>query len=184
MKFYFWAAIIVAMIIFYPFIRWFAKRFILLFKITVLCKKKKYKLYKNYIFWYLRKNHSENCDFFIETKNNVYAIKLFGIKKRLSIMVFLDDNKYFIRNHIFYGLPFTSFVKDSKIQEFPEYNFFFNYKGIWNLKKHHSVLLINPCCYDFKYKFKTNCYSGDRIGEMEIHSLAGLIKTIKTYRSN
>ena len=178
----FWLSILLIafVVMLYPLVRWFIKRILLFLKITIVCKKNKYKLHKNYTFWFFKDKHSKTCDFYIETKNEVYSIKLFGVKRRASVLKFLENNKYFIRNYIILaGRSFLTLNLDSKIREIPEYNFFYKYNGIWHLKKHHNILLINPSCIDFQYQFKTNCYTGDKIEDMEIHSLSGLIKHLK-----
>lgn len=178
----FWITIIIiaSAIGLYPFFRWLIKRTFLLLKILVLCKRNKYKLHKNYFFWFFRDKHSKKCDFYIETKNDIYAIKLFGIKKRSSILVLLEDYQYYIKNYyILFGRSFFTFTWDSKVKDLPQFDFKYKYKGIWYLKKHHNILLINPSCFDIQSTEKSNFYSGDDIAGMEIHSLSGLIKSIK-----
>ena len=77
----FWYAVIgiVAIIVFFPYIRCFFKRLKCANKIKRLCRNKNYKIHPTHPLWFLGSKHAKKCDLYIETANEVFSIKLFGM---------------------------------------------------------------------------------------------------------
>ena len=98
----FWYVLIgaVAFVAFFPYIRCFFKRLKCAGKIKRLCQSKGYKIHATHPLWFLGSKHAKECDLYIETANEVFAIKLFGMPRRLSILVLKENREYFIRSFI------------------------------------------------------------------------------------
>lgn len=144
----FWYALsgVVALIILLPHIRCFFKRIICKTKIEKLCKTKGYRIYKTHPFWFFGSNSSKKCDIYIESATKVFAVKLFAIRKKHSVLVFKENGEYFIRKFIA-AAPFGSMLSlpiDGRAKVLPTYNFRYNYKDKWEIKTPVRVLLLNP----------------------------------------
>ena len=84
----FWYAVgaIVLVVIAYPYLRCLLKRFLLAKRIKTVCEKKGLTLHKTHLLWFLGSKHTGPCDFYIESTNEVFAVKLFGMKRRTRIL--------------------------------------------------------------------------------------------------
>ena len=89
----FWYALIgiVAVITLFPYIRCFFKRLKCEGKIRKLCRTKGYKIFSTHPLWFLGNKCGKRCDFYIETENEVFAVKLFGMPRRLSILILKEN---------------------------------------------------------------------------------------------
>ena len=171
-----------ALIIFsLPLIRLLAKRISLVTRLKRVCKAKGYSLVGVKPLWFLSLNRSKDCDFYIIKEHEILCVKLFGLRRRDSTLVFMHNNKYFLRKYvkglppgIVYGSPI-----ETKIKTLPKYNFRYKYKLDWELKKPRSVLLINPVSAEIKYTPKAGgertVGSNEQINDYEIASLSRFI---------
>ena len=177
MKFWYTLTCIIALIILFPYIRCFFKRVICMVKIKKLCRNIGYKMQVTHPFWFLGSKHSKKCDLYIETASEVFSIKLFGVPRRFSILVFKENGEYFIKNYIAfisYGsrilLPFNS-----KPKPITTYNFRYQYKNEWESKSQRNILLVNPVSMELRHQphhgGETIVNAGDIINGMEIYSL-------------
>jgi len=169
-----------------PYIRFFFKRIQLYIKIKRVCAKKKYKFHKNGYLWFLRTKNMQNCDFYIETQSEVYAIKLFGVLKRFSqTLIFTDENEYYIRSYT--AIPTLSggfrIPTDGKINKMLKYNYRYHYKNEWEIKNPINVLLINPVPHEIRKQCKdeseTILGNGDVVHNAQIYSLSGFITLLE-----
>ncbi len=175
-------ALAIALIIFsLPLIRLLAKRLSLVAKLKKVCKSKGYSLVGVKPLWFLSLNHSKNCDFYILKENEILCVKLFGLRRRDSTLVFMDENKCFLRKYI-KGLPpavVYSTPIQTKIKSLPVFNFRYKYKLDWELKKPRNVLLINPVSAEIKYAPRSGgerfIGSNEQINNYEISSLSRFI---------
>ena len=87
----------VAFIALFPYIRCFVKRLIFRSKIKKACIKKGYKLHTTHVFWYLGSKYSKKCDLYIETDNDVFSVKLFGMPNQRAVLVLKENGEFFIR---------------------------------------------------------------------------------------
>ncbi len=172
--------IILALTIFilsYPYVRCFFKRLIALIKIKSICRKKKYKLYLNHIFSFLGNKYAKNCDFYIETNKELFSIKLFGVSRRPTILIFKDNGEYFVRNFIltiFYGQGiFMHF--NGRPKKIRTYNFRYKYNKKWDAKDVRQILLISPVSMDIRFRARNGrediVGAGNVVNGMEIYSL-------------
>ena len=96
----FWCVIlgIILFIALFPYIRCYFKRLICMKKIKAVCRRKRYKLYATHPMWFLGGKYSKKCDVYIETANEIFAVKLFGVTRRRAILNFNENGQYFIKN--------------------------------------------------------------------------------------
>ena len=127
----------------FPYIRCFFKRLTLRFKIMGVCREKGYRVQGMHVFWFLGGRNGKNCDCMIETANEIFAIKLFGMPRRKRILVFTEKKEYFTR--IVAGvLLLIKEAFDGKARTFPEYDFACVNNKVSGDKKLRKILLVNP----------------------------------------
>lgn len=182
MNFLLFVFLLVCVILAIPYIRQFIKRIELAFKISDCCKKNNFLLHKTHTFWMFGSARSYHCDFYIETIDTIYSLKLFGVKRYHSELFFTYDNKYFIRNYIAFAAGmFSRIPVDSAKKNLHSYDFKYDFHEDWHLKKFKPVLLINPVCYQINYCTRTGSEiigSGEIYNDMYISSLSGFIRDI------
>ncbi|MBQ9750985.1 MAG: hypothetical protein IJV87_10475 [Clostridia bacterium] len=178
-----WYALIgiVALIVFFPYIRCFFKRLICTTKIKKLCRRKGYKTYSTHPVWFLGNKHTKKCDLYIETANEVFAVKLFGMPRRLSVLIMKENGEYFIRSFIAlisYGGGIR-FPINGKPKPMPAYDFRYKYRDEWEIKTPRRVLLVNPVSMEFKrqphHGGEVTVGAGEIVNGMEIDSLPRLL---------
>ena len=155
-------------------------------KIKFMCIKKGYRLYPTHLFWFLGSKLSKKCDLYIETENQVYAIKLFGTPRRVSELHIKENGEYFIRS--FLGLfgfgGACAFSIDSKIRIMPIYDFRYKYREEWNIKTPKNVLLVNPVPMEIRrhpnYGREVIVGAGETINGMEIYSLSLILGALES----
>ena len=175
----FWYALIgiAAVYTYIYYIRCFFKRLKCANKIKRLCRNKNYKIHATHPLWFLGSKHTKKCDFYIETANEVFAVKLFGMPRRLSILILKENGEYFIRSFIAlisYGGGIR-FPINGKPKPLPVYDFRYKYRDEWEIKTPRRVLLVNPVSMEFKrqpqHGSEVIVGAGDIVNGMEIYSL-------------
>jgi len=127
----------------FPYIHCLFKRMNLLFKIKGVCKAKEYQICGTHRFWFFGGKNGKNCDCVIETAEELFAIKLFGMPRRRRILVFTEKREYFTR--ILVGmLLLIREAFDSKAKQLPEYDFTIQGNTVSKEKKLRKILLVNP----------------------------------------
>jgi len=174
--FYIWG--IILLVVMYPYIRCFRKRWKCFRKVKRFCKKQKYKLHATHKFWFLGRKCDKACDFYIETDKDVYAVKLFSMLHRTSMLIFREDGTYLIRR--FMGVLWIRFFWNSKLIPLVGYDFRHRFKDEWRLKTPHNILLINPISMDI-FRQYINGYEdavgvGDELYGMKIFSLSRFLE--------
>ena len=170
----------------FPYIRSFFKRLHCMKKLEKLCRKKGYHLHATHPFWFLGNKYSQKCDLHIETPDEVFAIKFFGMPRRLSYLVIKENGEYFIRNFIsvFSNAGGVSFPIESKSKPMPTYDFRYKYRDEWEVKTQRRILLVNPVPREIRHqpKFGTEVVlgSGDFVNGMEMYSLSGIIRILES----
>lgn len=177
---------IIVLIVFFPYIRCFFKRLKCACKIKKLCRTKGYKICSTHPLWFLGNKHAKKCDLYIETSNEVFAIKLFGMPRRLSILVLKENGEYFIRNFIAlisYGGG-IQFPINGKPKAMPAYDFRYKYRDEWEIKTPRRVLLVNPVSMEFKrqphHGSEVTVGAGGIVNGMEIDSLPRLLGDLES----
>ena len=168
------------------YIRCFCKRWVCMGKIKKVCRNKGYKIYPTHPIWFLGNKHEKKCDLYIETRNEVFSIKLFGMPRRRTILLFKENGEYFIRSFIAFA-PYGSAIRypiDSKAKPMPTYNFRYKYKEEWEIKTPRRVLLVNPVSMEFKrqphHGGEVTVGAGEIVNGMEIDSLPRLLGDLES----
>ena len=184
----FWYVLIgfVAIIALIPYIRCFFKRLKCAYRIKKLCRTKGYKIYAMHPLWFLGSKHGKKCDLYIETANEVFAIKLFGMPRRLSILILKENGEYFIRSFIAivsYGSAMRCPI-NGKPKPMPTYDFRYKYKNEWEIKTPRRILLVNPVSMEFKrqpnHGGEITVGAGEIVNGMEIDSLPRLLGDLES----
>ena len=181
---YFIFIIIIILVINYSYIRCFFKRLVCFRKVRKICDRKGFKIYKTHFLWFLGSRYMVKCDCYIETPNELFAVKMFGVDKRSSTLIFNENGQYYIQR-------FISFVSNGsmirlpincKSHTMPKYNFRYKYKNEWEIKTPHKILLVNPVAMEFRRQMQNGSEemldAGDIINDMEIYSLPRFLGTL------
>ena len=184
----FWYVLIgiVALIALFPYMRCFFKRLNCMGKIKKVCRSKNYKIQATHPLWFLGSKHTKKCDLYIETANEVFAVKLFGMPRRLSILILKENGEYFIRSFIAlvsYGGGIRIPI-NGKPKPMPAYNFRYKYRDEWEIKTPRRVLLVNPVSMEFKrqphHGGEVTVGAGEIVNGMEIDSLPRLLGDLES----
>lgn len=169
-----------------PYLRCFFKRLVCMRKIEKICRKKGYQLHAAHTLWFLGNKHSKECDLHIETVNEVFSVKLFGMPRRLSVLIIKESGGYFIRSFIAfisYGAS-VRFPIDGKHHLLPNYDFRYKYKDEWETKTPRHILLVNPVSMEFRRQPQHGTEiiigAGDIVNGMEIDSLPRLLGDLES----
>lgn len=170
----------------FGYIRCFFKRLICRSKIKKICRKKGHKLHATHKLWFLGNKNSTKCDLYIETANTVFAIKLFGMPSRRTILIFKKNGEYFIRSFmafISYAAPIR-FPMDGKTKAMPVYDFRYKYRDEWEVKTPRHILLVNPVSMEIRCQSQQGkeviVGAGDIVNGMEIDSLPRLLGDLES----
>lgn len=181
MEFWFVLFGIVALVILFPFIRCFFKRLICAVKIKRMCRRKNLVVHPTHPLWFLGSKHTKNCDLYIETPTQVFAIKLFGAPRRLSVLTFKEVGSYLFKHYIVlisYGAGFHVPLYGCE-KTMPRFDFRYKYQGAWSEKNTRNILLVNPAPMEFRYQplHGSDCIVcvGDTVNGMELASLQYLL---------
>ena len=154
-------------------------------KIKRMCRRKNLVAHPTHPFWFLGSRGTKNCDLYIETPTQVFAIKLFDAPRRLSILTLKENGKYFFKSYIVlisYGAGFHIPV-DGRKRVMPRFDFRFQYKDAWSNKSTRDILLANPAPMEFRYQplHGSDCIVcvGDTVNGMELASLQYLLEKLE-----
>lgn len=178
MMFWLYTAAVAALIVVVPFIRFFLKRIILLFKLKSYCRRNRSKLHKTRMLWFLGNRKRKACDFFIETASEIYAIKLFGMFRKNTKLIIKENGEYIIRRYYAFlsSKSQALLFSDSKPKPFNDYTFEIDKSKINNGKAKRNILLVHPQYLEIQRIPQYGKYqiidSGDILYQMEIYSLA------------
>lgn len=184
----FWCVLsgIAAFIALFPYIRCFFKRLICMGKIQKVCRKKGYRLHAAHSFWFLGSKRFKKCDLYIETVNEVFAIKLFGVPRRRSVLILKENSEYFIRSYIIlisYGRG-VRFTINGKPRPMPVFDFRYEYKDEWEIKTPRHILLVHPVSMEFRRQPRHGSEvivgNGDIVNGMEMYSLSRFLRDLES----
>lgn len=185
MEFYIFMGCVIAILAAIPFLRIFFKRLSMKRRLTRACREGKGTLHPAHRYWFLGRKMGKQVDFYIETAETVYAVKLFAAKKRSRYLIFTDDGMVYSRkflNLIYrYGTG-PRFFRDTKPKKLPDYDFYQGFCDEWKTKDFCSVLLLNPTCVEVHRNIvnkNTILANGEEIAGKRLYTLSGLIDTIR-----
>lgn len=183
----FWFLVIGIVVIYqgYPHVRIFFKRLGLRSKVKKKCREKGYSVQGTHRFWFLGGKNGKKCDCFIETEEELFAIKLFCLARHRRVLIFTDDNKFFIRRffqHVSmrggYATGLMEIIESDE-KPIPEYIFDCNDKQVAEGKPLRKLLLVNPVPMAIHMKPRRQeeyvIFPGEMISGMELMNLSGLL---------
>ena len=166
----------------FPYVRCFVKRMICLRKIRRICRKKQYTLYRAHPLWVLGYKRGRICDCYIETPNELFAVKLFGMPRRLTVLILKESGEYVIRSFLAI-LPFVRFTFHTKPRRMPDYDFRTHYRDAWEIKTPHHILLIHPTSMEIRRQplrgGESIVGSGEVVNGMELYTLSGFLGALE-----
>lgn len=150
----FWLTLLcaAAVIVLFPYIRCFFKRLECAAKIKKLCRGNRCTLHPTHPLWFLGGKRTKKCDVYLETESTVFAVKLFGMRRRLSTLVITDKGEYITRSYVAFishGGGFSIPI-NGKPHLLPKYDFRYRYKDEWETKSPRNILLVNPVSMDIR----------------------------------
>lgn len=161
-----------------PYARCLIKRIILAIKLTAVCKRCGYKLRRAHPLWFLGSKHGAEYDLYIEKGRYLFAVKLFGTQRYTSELVFTSEGNYFVRNFIavFAAGGAVRMPVESKTRKMKHYSLSRRKIPSLQVKIIRRVLIVNPVCYQLKYREKNGAErivdSGESVNGNEIYSLS------------
>jgi len=186
MEFWYTLSGICAVIVLIPHIRCFFKRVTCRAKIKKICRRKGYCLHPTHPLWFLGHKCAKKCDLYIETANEVFAVKLFSVPSRYTILIFTENGNYYIRKF----LAFVAYGTRARIpingrqKPIPMYDFRYRYRDEWEIKIPRHILLVNPVSLEFRLQPQHGKESiidaGNIINGMEIDSLPRLLGDLES----
>lgn len=160
----------------YPFERFICKRIAVFVKIKKLCKKKEYSLRvinRGFLFFGFNRKQS---DFYIETPDAVYSIKLVGTIFKKNYLKFVDDTHYAIRPLAF-QIASTASGIGYNIKGKPQYSFFDSIPDSALNKNLVKVVLVCPVSGTLQYN-DLNVGCGESIGEALCYTTSSFLKEL------
>lgn len=159
-----WLLIVpICLIIFYPFIRFFIKRISLIADIRHICRLKKFRYKANRFGAVFGNFKGKNCDFYIETADKLYSVKLCGTFFRKDLCDFMDEEHYAVRELAF-QIAATRHAVRYKVKTKRAYDFKYKSEKAYSEKDLIPIILMNPVPADVTYHMK-GIGNGDYIGE-------------------
>ena len=185
MEFRYFLLGVVALIAAWPYLRCLVKRMILASKLCRLCRRNHLTLHKTHPLWFLGGKRGRRCDCYIETPSEVYAVKLFGMPRRLTVLLLKSNGQYMIRS-LFAIMSLVTFTFHTKPRSIPVYDFRYRYRDEWEIKTPHHVLLVHPVSMEIRRLPERSgeiiVGAGDTVNGMEIHSLPRLLGALERTR--
>ncbi len=181
MKFWLILGAAVLLLLSFPYIRLIFKRFSLVFRLKKACADASCKLIPARFLWFMGARSARGCDFYIETRREIIAVKLFSVLRKKNDLIFADGRKYFIRRYIAVIAAGGGFryPVDGRRRTLPDYDFRRNFLPEWELKTPRRILLINPVCNEIKFRAPNGreqiIGTGQYVNNYQIMTLSRLI---------
>ncbi len=181
---------IIPVIVLIPFGRILVKRLILSAKIRKFCVENNLNFVGTHLLWCLGGKNGKNCDFYIESRDTVYSVKLWAMKRRHTILCFTYNGHYFIRGFVAFasGMSMGKIPVDSKFKTLPDFDFRYKFREEWYGKDYKPILLINPTCYEVRLigrdKKESVVGRGQTVNGFYIHTLSSLLSKLYIEKSS
>ena len=182
MEFWIFLLGVIAFFAAWPYLRCLVKRVILAGKLRRVCRKKSLTLHPAHSLWFLGGKGAGRCDCYIETPTEVYAVKLFGMPRRPTVLLFRENGDYIIRS-LFALMSFVTFTFHTKPKAMPVYDFRYRYHEEWEIKTPRRVLLVHPVSMEIRRQPDRSgeviLGAGDTVCGMEIQTLPRLLGALE-----
>lgn len=189
MEFWYVIFAVIAFFAIYPFARYLFKRISLAVRLKRACKKCGARLIPAHRLWLLGGRRGKNCDFHIDTENEIISVKLFQMLRRSSSL-HLNSSCEYQCEHLVIALfgkfgGSSSVTVKTKPRHLPYYDF--SRKLPETDKPQKKLLLVHPACSSFFIQSKETgngeheAYVGYSIGDCELYALQALLKYLRKY---
>lgn len=158
----------------YPFLRFFLKRLCFFFKIKKVCKRKKIVFHKR-LFSFFSNYKSTNADFFIETENDIFIVKLIGVFFKHNIINFIDETHLSVKVS---GI--LKWSSENKVKQHPVYDFRHLIDDNSLYKNIHSIILVLPTPVSVFHR-SISIGNGDKLGSSLFFTSSSFVEYIKNY---
>jgi hypothetical protein len=174
---------IILFLVCYPYVRWFIKRVVFSFKLKRFCKKNGIKIHKNSPFWVFGITKRTKCDFYVETNDTVYSVKLTENVIRKGHLSIIDATHFTFTNYRFLFIPYIGYWRQAKHKNFPEYDFHYRFKDEFYIKTVIPMMLMLPIPAQITFydnKSRVSLYNGALIYDSFVfYSGSGFFEMLK-----
>lgn len=173
---------LVAFLLLYPFLRFILERMSMICKIKRICRSNGYvwqPSHRGYLFSNFKGRH---CDFYVETSDEVYSVKLCGFALKRKMCNFIDETHYSIRN-LHFQISYTAHGIQYDTKSKPHWNFKAGCPKEYYVKRIIPVLLMTPVCMNVTYMGEP-VGSSDFIGECYFYTVSGFCKRLICKRNS
>lgn len=154
MEFWIVIGVLISTVLLYPYLRIGVKRLILAWKIRKACRLEHMTL-RTRPLWFFRSKNGKKYDFSVETRHRIFAVKLFAVKNRRTVLVFDSMGRWHLRKYLALAahVGLVRMPLDAKPHPLPDYSFYPE-QGNGFGKAVVPILLIHPVCMEFRYDGK------------------------------
>lgn len=145
-------AVILAFLLFLPFIRFALKRMSFYFRLKRACNRSGAQLYGNKSAWLFSTRKSATCDFYLEVDDLVYSVKFAESMIRRAEMVLNGSTSCIIKNYSWCVRPYAWLSVKGDAEALPSYDFKYRIPDGSRSKTVVPVMLILPLPAIIKYR--------------------------------
>jgi len=171
----------IAILLAYPYVRYFVKRISLRHRLARICRRKGYSIHGTHPLWWLGHKRGRACDFYIETPVHILSVKLFGLMRRTDTLVFTKDGCWLLRRFVAFASQIAILLRipiEGRKHKIPDYDFRRYFRMEWEIKSSKNILLIHPTCLEIIHQpihgAEVIIGTGDVVNGMEIYSMSRL----------
>lgn len=168
----------------YPHVRCLCKRLVGAAKLHRACHLAGVRLFPAHPMWILGGKRGKACDFYIATKGEVLAVKLFGVPRRPSVLLFTEGGTWRIRRFVAHSAWWATVCIpiEGKPQPLPHYDFTHRLPREWSEMPLRRVLLIHPTAMELRWApshgSERILHDGEALHGMVVASLPHLLRLI------
>ena len=153
----------------YPTLRVALKRIKLALRLKNACRLSGAVLRPTHFFWFFGTNSGRHCDFYVETTDTVFSVKLFAVRRRLSEMYVGLDGKYSLEYYFYLLSPGAQIrvrIRKTRTRDFVNCDFLYRYPKDAQVKYNIPVRLFCPVCTELKKEVRKGKYELMLTGEL------------------
>lgn len=170
-----------------PVYRFIGKRISFFLRLRRICRVKNFHLIPLHRFWIFPLRCGDTFDFAIETRDDAYAVKFFGVWRKHDEVRFGPDAVYCIRHYLGFLSRFGEAVLltlwDSPEKPLPVYRYPHEITESFGAKLWKPFLLMHPVGYSIRLMdargSSVQICSGDRAGRYQITSAFQFLETLQ-----
>lgn len=171
----------------FPIARLFCKRLSFLLRLRRVCCAKSFHFTPLHPLWLLRLRGGDTFDFAVETRDDAYAVKLFGVWRKHDEMRFGPGDAYRVRHQIAFlscmGEGVSMTLWESREKPLPAYRYPLKMTASYAGKLWKPVLLMHPVGHSIRLVdsrgSSVQICSGDRASRYPITSAFQFLETLQ-----